>query len=302
MNMLIIKYLLLIIIIAAVHSYSDETYSKNKRGNNLYKNKEYKDALKVYDDAILLAPSDSRLKMNKGSAHYQLGEFDKAEEAYNAALSSDNKQQLADAHYNMGNILFREGAQMYQQGPQQALEKFKSAYDHYVKSLEIRPSDADTKWNLQLAHQVMKQLEQQQKQQQDQNKDQNKNKDDKNKQDQKDQNKNDQNKNNQDQNKQDQQQQQDKKDQQNNQDQNKDQQQKQDEQKQDQQDQQNQQDQKDQKEQQQQQMQQSEMKEQQDLKKEEAKRIIEMYADDADTLNKPMTKQKVGSRQPQQDW
>ncbi len=293
MNMSQIKLLLLITTITVVHSYSDETYSKNKRGNNLYKNKEYKEALKVYDDAILLSPSDSRLKMNKGSAHYQLGEFDKAEEAYNAALSSDNKQQLADAHYNLGNILFREGTQMYQQGPQQALEKFKSAYDHYVKSLEIRPSDTDTKWNLQLAHQVMKKLEQQQKQQQDQNKDQ-KNKDDKNKQDQKDQNKNDQNK----QDQKDQQQQQDKKEDQNKQDQNKDQ-QKKDEQKQDQQ---SDQDQKDQKEQQQQQMQQSEMKEQQDLKKEEAKRIIEMYADDADTLNKPMTKQKARIRQPQQDW
>lgn len=292
MNMQMIKHLLLIVITAAVHSYSDETYSKNKRGNNLYKNKEYKEALKVYDDALLLSPSDSRLKMNKGSTHYQLGEFDKAEEAYNAALSSENKQQRADAHYNMGNILFREGVQMYQQGPQQALEKFKSAYDHYVKSLEIRPSDTDTKWNLQLAHHVMKQLEQQQQQQQqqDQNKDQN-NKDDKNKQDQ--------NKNNQNQDQKDQQQQQDKKEDQNKQDQNKDQ-QKQDEQKQDQQ---NQQDQKDQKEQQQKQMQQSEMKEQQDLKKEEAKRIIEMYADDADTLNKPMTKQKAaGSRQPLQDW
>jgi tetratricopeptide (TPR) repeat protein len=301
MNKPILKLLLFIVIITAVHSYSDETYSKNKRGNNLYKNKEYKEALKVYDDALLLSPSDSRLKMNKGSTHYQLGEFDKAEEAYNAALSSDNKQQLADAHYNMGNILFREGTQMYQQGPQQALEKFKSAYEHYIKSLEIRPSDTDTKWNLQLTHQVMKQLEQQQKQQQDQNKDQNKDKNDKNKQDQKDQNKNDQNQNKQD--KKDQQQQ-DKKDQQNNQDQNKDQQQKQNDQKQDEQkqDQQSQQDQKDQKEQQQQQMQQSEMKEQQDLKKEEAKRIIEMYADDADTLNKPMSKQKVGSRQQLQDW
>jgi tetratricopeptide (TPR) repeat protein len=302
MNLPIIKFLLLIVILAAVHSYSDETYSKNKRGNNLYKNQQYKEALKVYDDAVLLSPSDSRLKMNKGSTHYQLGEFDKAEEAYNAALSSDNKEQLADAHYNMGNILFREGAQMYQQGPQQALEKFKSAYDHYIKSLEMRPSDTDTKWNLQLAHQVMKQLEQQQKQQQDQNKDQ-KNKDDKNKQDKNDQNKNDQNQNKQDQKdqKDQQQQQQDKKEDQNNQEQNKDQQQK-DEQKQDQQSEQDKKDQSDQKEQQQQQMQQSEMKDQQDLKKEEAKRIIEMYADDADTLNKPMTKQKVGARQPLQDW
>jgi tetratricopeptide (TPR) repeat protein len=277
--------ILLLIISAAQHSlFSDETYSTNKRGNYLYKNQQYKEALKVYDDALLLSPSDNRLKMNKGSAHYQLGEFDKAEESYNAALSSDNKDQLADAHYNMGNILFRQGAQMYQQGPQQAIEKFKSAYEHYVKSLEFRPTDTDAKWNLQLAHQVMKQLEQQ-KQQQQNNKD---NKDDKNKQDQQnqDQNKNDQKK---DEQKDKQQQQQDKKEDQEKKDQDKDQQQKQDE---------NQQDQK-----QQQQPQQSEMKKQEDLKKEEAKRIIEMFADDADTLNKPMTKKKAaGMRQPTQDW
>ncbi|HEX2956729.1 MAG TPA: tetratricopeptide repeat protein [Chitinispirillaceae bacterium] len=173
MNTPAIKLLFLIVISAAIHSFSDETYSKNKRGNNLYNNKDYKKALEVYDDAILLSPSDSRLKMNKGSAHYQLGELDKAEEVYNAALSSDNKDQIADAHYNLGNILFREGAQMYQQGPLQALEKFKSAYDHYVKSLEIRPSDTDAKWNLQLAHQVMKQLEQQKQKNNKDNKDQN---------------------------------------------------------------------------------------------------------------------------------
>lgn len=123
-------------------------------------------------------------------------------------------------------------------------------------------------------------------------------KEEENKQDQNNQNKNDQNQNKQDQK--DQQQQQDNKEDQNKQDQNKDQQQKQDEQKPDQQ---SQPDQKNQKDQQQQQMQQSEMKEQQDLKKEEARRIIEMYADDADTLNKPMTKQKAaGARQPLQDW
>lgn len=297
MKLNISTFILLIIVSAVLHSYSDEAYSINKRANNLYKNKQYKDALKEYDDALLLSPSDARLKMNKGSAHYQLGEFDKAEEAYNAALSSDNKDQIADAHYNMGNILFRQGAQMYQQGPQKSLEKFKAAYDHYIKSLEARPSDIDTKWNLQLAHQVMKQLEQQQQNQKDDkdkqdnkdNKDKDnkdKDKDDKNKQDNKDQNKNDQNKqdqNKQDQKDQDQQQQQDKKDDQKNQQQDKDkeQQQNQDEK---------------------QQQQHPEMKEQ-DLKKEEARRIIEMFSDDADTLNKPMTKQKAaGMRQPTQDW
>lgn len=285
MNHTIYTLILLIIVSAAHYSFSDEAWSINKRGNKLYKNRQFKEALEEYDDALLLSPSDNRLKMNKGSVHYQLGEFDKAEEAYNTALSSDNKDQIADAHYNMGNILFRQGVQMYQQGQQQALEKLKSANDHYIKSLEKRPSDTDAKWNLQLAHQVMKQLEQQQNQQDDKNKQDkdDQEKKDQNKQDNKDQNKNDENK--QDQNKKDQQQDQDKKEDEQKQQQEKEQQQNQDEQ------------------QKQQEQQQSEMKDEQDIKKEEARRIIEMFADDADTLNKPMSKKKAaGIRQPTQDW
>ena len=38
-----------------------------------------------------------------------------------------------------------------------------------------------------------------------------------------------------------------------------------------------------------------------DMKKEEAKRIIELYADDADSLNKPVKKAGVQA-QPEQDW
>lgn len=287
MNHIIYTLILLIIVSAAHHSFSDEAWSINKRGNKLYKNRQYKEALEEYDDALLLSPSDNRLKMNKGSAHYQLGEFDKAEEAYNAALSSDKKDQIADAHYNMGNILFRQGVQMYQQGQQQALEKLKSANDHYIKSLEKRPSDTDAKWNLQLAHQVMKQLEQQQQNQQDDKNKQDKNdqdKKDQNKQDNKDQNKNDKNKKDQD--KKDQLQDQDKKEDEQKQQQEKEQQQNQDD-----------------KQKQEQQQQQSEIKDEQDIKKEEARRIIEMFADDADTLNKPMSKKKAaGIRQPTQDW
>jgi tetratricopeptide (TPR) repeat protein len=148
-----LQVVLIIVISLVSHLLGDETYDINKRGNSLYKSKQYKESIKQYDDAILLSPSDARLKMNKGSAHYQIGELDKAEEAYTAALSSGNKDQLADAHYNMGNILFKQGAQMYQSQSQQqqAIEKFKGAYEQYIKSLDLRPSDYDAKWNLQLA-------------------------------------------------------------------------------------------------------------------------------------------------------
>ncbi len=268
---------------------ADEVYSKNQKANNLYKKGKFEDALKLYNDALLLSPSDTKLKMNKGSTLYQTGQFDKAEELYNSALSADDKKTKADANYNIGNILFREGEQLQQSGNPSAKEKYQQALQHFIQTLDMRPNDTEAKWNLQLAHNRIKQVEQQQQQQQQQ---QNKN----DKKDQKDNNQKqnqDQNKNSQDQNKKDQnqdnKQNQDQKDQnKNNQDQNKNQDDKQKQQQQ-------------QKEQQHQTT--DQQKNDQNMKKDEARRLIELYADDADSLNKP-TKKVNASHQakPEQDW
>lgn len=145
---------------------ADEVYSKTKAANRLYKQGNYEEALKLYEDALLLSPSENNLKMNKGSALYQLGDFEGAEKSYEGALSAKEKKTRATAHYNMGNILVRKGDQMMQQGNTEAQEQYKKALDHYIQSLDLNPSDHDAKWNLQLAHQRIKLAEQQQQQQQ----------------------------------------------------------------------------------------------------------------------------------------
>ncbi|NLE00245.1 MAG: tetratricopeptide repeat protein [Fibrobacter sp.] len=265
-SQLFFLFLVFIITAMAAPCHSDEIYSKNRKANELYKQGKFKEAQKLYEDALLLSPSNNSLKMNNGSALYKMGKYDKAEEAYNGTLSNENKKVLADAHYNLGNILFKNAEQLQQQGDPSAQEKFKAALQQYIQSLDINPDDMDAKWNLQLTHQKIKELEQQQQQQQN-NKD---NKDNKN-----DQQKNDQN------------------NQQNNDDKKQDEKQEQQEQ-----------NEQDQKQQQQQQQQQSEMKEsqdQKDMKKEDARRLIELYADDADSLNKP-DKKAARRKQPEQDW
>jgi tetratricopeptide (TPR) repeat protein len=263
-------------------SYCDEVYEKNSRGNELYKQGKYDEAYKEYDEALLTAPTDTLLRMNKGSALYRLGRFDEAESTYADAVTLKNKRKQADAHYNLGNILFKEGDQLMRSGGQGADEKYKAALQHYIAALDVKPDDKDAKFNLELTQRRIKMQQQQQKNQdnKDQNKkDQNKqdqnnkdqNKKDKNKQDQnrKDQNKQDQNKNDRDKNKQDQGK--------NPQDQN-------------------------QNAQNSQKPSPDENKE--DMKKEEAKRIIAQYADDADSLNKPPKKKAEGlmSRKPEKDW
>lgn len=273
-------FLLLIVITAVAMTDADEVYSKNRKANKLYKEKKYEDALKLYDDALLVSPSDNALKMNRGSALYRLGDFEKAEEMYSSALSSDDKKKRADAHFNLGNILFSKAQQMEQSGDQGATDKYKAALENYIQSLDLRPEDKDAKWNLQLAHQKVKQMQQQQQQQQ-----QNQNKDNKDNKDKQDQDKNNQNNQNQDKKEQEQQKEnQDKQDKEN-------------------QDQQNKEDKQDQEQQQQKPQQQRQQEaDKEEIKKEEAERIIELYADDADSLNKPMKKTGARIPKPEKDW
>jgi Flp pilus assembly protein TadD len=244
---------------------ADEVGNKNRKANKLYNDGKYAEAVKLYDDALLLDPSDGKLKMNKGSALYRMNELDEAEKSYLDALSSPiNKKTAADAHYNLGNIQYKQGEQSEAKGDApSARKKYSGALENYISALKLRPNDMDAKWNLQLAHQKIDMLKNQPEQNQDDQDDQDNqdNKDnqdkqqggqgDKNDQDNKDQQDNQQSQDNSDQNSEDQQQE-------------------------------------------------PEQKES-DAKKEDAERLIEQYADDSDTLNKPRF-QRTRVRQPEKDW
>jgi Ca-activated chloride channel homolog len=277
-------FLTLMLAVSVSAVFADEVYAKNKKGNDYYKKEKFDDALKQYDDALLVAPSDTLLKMNRGSTLYRLGRFQEADSAYAGTLSMKNRRKLADAHYNLGNIQFKEGDMLMQGGGQGADEKFKSALQNYIAALDLRPDDKNAKWNIELTQRRIKQQEQQQKNQknQDKNKD---NKQDK-KQNQNDQDKNDQNKNKQDkqnQEKQDKKQDRDKKDNDKNNEQ-------------------NQNSKNDQQQQEPPKPRPQDKKE--DMKKKEAERIIMQFADDADSLNKPPKKKGFGLMQhkPEKDW
>ena len=243
---------------------ADEIGKLNRKANRLYSQGKYEEALKLYEEALLLAPSNNRLRMNRGSALYRLNNLDEAESSYLGSLSQTDKSTLADAHYNLGNILYRQGERLEASGDPSAHGKFSQALENYIQTLKLRPSDNDAKWNLQLAHQKVERLENQQcPLQNDNNNDDKNDKDDKqqgggqnekdDKNDKQDQNQNNEN---------------DKNDDKNRQERNNE---------------------------------KSQEQKERDMREEEARRLIELYADDADTLSRPQfNRTKV--RQPERDW
>lgn len=285
--LLLVKLLLGTAFLTGSTIVADEVYSKTEAANRLYKQGKFEDALKLYEDALLLAPAEDNLKINRGAALYQKGDLDQAEKSSQAALSAKEKKTRAVAHYNLGNIMFRKGETLMQQDPGKAQEQFKQALDNYIKALDINAADYDAKWNLQLAHNRIQQMKQQQQQQQNNKNQQNNDQNDKKDNDQKENNQQDSTKN-QDKNQENKQDGQDKKDQE----------QKQDQQKEGNDDQ----NKSDTSKSEQQQQPQPAGQDSLQMKKDEARRIIELYADDADSLNKPNKKGIGKHAQPEKDW
>ncbi len=192
-----------------------------REGNTLFEKSNYADAEVSYKKSVATYPNNPNAIYNLGNAMIQQKRYKEAIAQYDYLSKSAKSNALkAKSFHNIGNA-------------NMGLNEFQKAVDAYKNSLRINHKDEETRYNLALAQELLKQQQEQNKDNKDQNKDkQDKNKDDKeNKDDQKkdeadDENKKDEDKNN-DQDKKDKEDQEDKseKDKQNKKDENKDQQQ-----------------------------------------------------------------------------
>jgi len=174
-----------------------------REGNQLYEQKKYKEAAADYQKALVKNPTYVPGLFNLGNSLYQQKQFEAARKVLNTtAKTAKDKDSKAGANYNIGNTYMQE-------------QKWQDAIDAYKQTLRNNPQDADAKYNLSYANEMLKK-----QQNQDKNKNKDKNKDNKKDQDKDKQDKDKQNKDKQDKEKQDK----DKQDQQNKDQQNKDQQ------------------------------------------------------------------------------
>jgi len=162
--------------VAFVNAQSDKALVR--QGNKSYQNNEFANAEINYRKALDKNPNSLSGTFNLADAVYEQKDFEKSAEMFAKIGQADlAKEQKGMAYYNLGNSLLK--AKQYEQ----SIEAYKMA-------LRNNPADADARYNLEFARQMLKNQQDKKKDKQDkkdqdknQNKDQQKDKNDKKDQD-----------------------------------------------------------------------------------------------------------------------
>ena len=120
-------------------------------GNEAYARRDYDAAQAAFQQATLDKPDNPIAHYNLGAARYKQGKFREATQAFQASLSrrtaqSETALNSAYIYYNLGNAQFKAG-------------DLTGAIESYKHTLRLDPQDADARYNLALALQLLKQQE-----------------------------------------------------------------------------------------------------------------------------------------------
>jgi Ca-activated chloride channel homolog len=120
-----------------------------ERGNRLYRNGEYAEAVEAYRGALGTRADGPALRYNLGTALLRLGRYAEAEEYLRGALEGVAAEDRARVHYNLGQR-FLEDARA-SDDPAAASALYDGAVEAYRQALRLDPSDGHAKWNYELA-------------------------------------------------------------------------------------------------------------------------------------------------------
>lgn len=146
-------FIILFTLYSLVQVFSQTENKVVRKGNNLYKEGNYKDAEISYRKALEKDPKSVKGSYNLGNSLYKQEGYEEAANNYLSSINkigSKNKVQQSAAYHNLGNAMLKS-------------EKYAEAIDAYKQALRLNPGDEDTRYNLSYA---LNKMQQQQKNQQ----------------------------------------------------------------------------------------------------------------------------------------
>jgi Ca-activated chloride channel family protein len=124
-------------------------------GNARLKAGKAEEALGHYDKALKSLAAEPGAHFDRGAALFALGRFEESAQEFLRATEARTAPLKEAAFYNLGNGYFK-------------LEKYGEAIAAYRRALNLDPSDAKAKWNLELALKKKKDQDDKDKQKKDQ--------------------------------------------------------------------------------------------------------------------------------------
>ena len=137
---------------------------------------DYAAAAKDYAEAAERAPREPLAHFDAGATAYKAGSYAKAAQAFQASVNVDQSSSAKrlgdqeDAYYNLGDALYREGEKGEQSDAQQTIKTWTDSLKAYDAALELRPDDADGKFNRDLVKRKLDTLKKQEQSKNDQSK------------------------------------------------------------------------------------------------------------------------------------
>jgi Ca-activated chloride channel family protein len=110
-----------------------------QKANGLYKQQQYEQAAKTYDQILSWDTANSIARFNRANAYYRLGKSDEAIHAYDElAFHDKDRRDKARDYYNKGVVLSNQ-------------KKLEESIEAYKNSLRLDPNAKDARENLQKA-------------------------------------------------------------------------------------------------------------------------------------------------------
>ncbi|PQJ10673.1 hypothetical protein CJD36_011925 [Flavipsychrobacter stenotrophus] len=135
---------LIMILLSTTAMAQNNTNTLLQQGNKLYDQKRYDEATANYLQALKKDPNNATGLFNLGSALYQKKQYDSSRKLMAATADAiKDKGGKSAAHYNIGNTYM-------------AQRKWEDAIASYKNTLRNNPQDADAKYNLSYAEEMLK--------------------------------------------------------------------------------------------------------------------------------------------------
>lgn len=150
---------LIIAVVLTQAVFAESARTSIRRGNDLYADGNFNEAINQYDQALVEMPQAPESKFNKANSYYRLDDLDKATGLYKeVAAEAKDMKLVTKAKYNLGNCYFEEGSKQRDSDLQKALESMKTSITHWRGALDIDPENKKAARNIEVARLTIKDI------------------------------------------------------------------------------------------------------------------------------------------------